>query len=95
MDRTAVSAFIGPHKRTLYLASLAIETSSGSAGKRELSVALMPGSLLAFSGEAYEECLHGIDQARPLRTRKPSLCVTVSGNSQQIEDNNDVFVTVS
>ncbi|CAL5225806.1 g8583 [Coccomyxa viridis] len=30
---------------------------------RELSVALMPRSLLIFSGEAYEQCLHGIDAA--------------------------------
>lgn len=26
-------------------------------------MALMPRSLLVFTGEAYEECLHGIDQA--------------------------------
>jgi len=26
------------------------------------SVLLMPGSLLIFNGEAYEGCLHGIDE---------------------------------
>lgn len=26
----------------------------------------MPRSLLVFSGQAYEECLHGIDEVRPL-----------------------------
>lgn len=31
------------------------------------SVLLMPRSLLLFSDEAYEDCLHGIDEARPLR----------------------------
>ena len=34
--------------------------------KPVLSVALMPRSLLVFSGEAYENCLHGIDEARLL-----------------------------
>lgn len=27
-----------------------------------MSAALMPRSLLVFSGEAYEHCLHGIDE---------------------------------
>ena len=39
--------------------------SAGSPGVRELSVALMPRSLLVFSAEAYTDCLHGIDPVRP------------------------------
>ena len=38
---------------------------AGSPGVRELSVALMPRSLLVFSAEAYTDCLHGIDPVRP------------------------------
>ena len=38
---------------------------AGSPGVRELSVALMPRSLLVFSAEAYTDCLHGIDAVRP------------------------------
>ncbi len=26
------------------------------------SVLLMPGSLLVFNGEAYKDCMHGIEQ---------------------------------
>ena len=36
--------------------------------KPVLSVALMPRSLLVFHGEAYEDCLHGIDEVCPLQT---------------------------
>ncbi len=38
--------------------------AAGLCAGRALSVALMPRSLLVFSGEAYEQCLHGIDEVR-------------------------------
>lgn len=40
------------------------KSHDGIESKPVASVLLMPGSLLVFNGEAYEACLHGIEQAR-------------------------------
>lgn len=37
-------------------------TPALAAGTPVASVLLMPGSLLVFNGEAYKDCLHGIDE---------------------------------
>ncbi len=36
--------------------------AAGIDSKPVVSVLLMPGSLLVFNGEAYKDCLHGIDE---------------------------------
>ena len=38
--------------------------AAGIESKPVASVLLMPGSLLVFNGEAYKDCLHGINQVR-------------------------------
>lgn len=58
------------------------DLDAGCGGKKELSVALLPRSVLVFSGEAYEECLHGIDQAG-LRLDM-CVCVIILGRSTTI-----------
>ncbi len=36
--------------------------AAGIESEPVASVLLMPGSLLVFNGEAYKDCLHGIDE---------------------------------
>ena len=60
---------------------------TGEKGQPVASVALLPRSLLVFSGEAYEQCLHGIDEvlAHFLIDRAKTGCSPIAHSERERE----------